>query len=493
MKRYYKSQTQYINMKKAQPVFFAFLLLFNFKAKSQLYEEAGRRIDSMFASYNAQTPGAAVAIVKDGRVIFKKGYGMANLEHSIPITPQTVFNIASVSKQFTAFAAYLLESEGKINFDDEVRKYIPELPVYAWPVKIKHILAHTSGLRDQAALLSLAGWRQDDVITTEQILKLLARQKNLNFTPGTTFNYNNTGYTLLAEIVHRVSGKTFAAFTSERIFRPLGMLNTSFSDNHEEIIKNRAESYHLVNKVYQHKPINVSNPGPSNLMTTVEDLARWVLNFENPVVGNSKIIGEFNQPSYFDNGNKVVLRIVDGDSIFHAKGQNLSNYKGVAMITHGGHTAGFRTFLGRFPNQQLSIIALSNDEHNENLRARWQIADFYIGAHLTAEKKATTHPQNAGTKPSLNFTGNLKDFEGEYYNDEISTGYSFNVKGSNLVMSHLRIGDIELRRTGQNKFAGSGEQVFTFDMEFMRNEKGAVTGFAISNFGVKNLAFIKQE
>ena len=469
-----------------------FLFLSNY-ALSQTNEEAGRKIDSLFASYNSQTPGAAIAIVKDGIIIFKKGYGMADLDHDIPITPQTVFNIASVSKQFTAFAIYLLEGEGKISFDDDVRKYIPELPDYGTTIKIKHLLAHTSGLRDQAALGALSGGRSGDVVTTEQVLKLIARQKSLNYTPGTTFNYSNTGYTLLAEIVHRVTGKTLAEYTSENIFKPLGMTSTRFYDNHEKIVKHKAESYERINTIYYHKPLNVSNPGPSNLMTTVEDLSKWVLNFEKPIVGNTKLIKAFNEPSYLNNGKKVVLRVIgDGDTIFHAKGQNLSNYKGINMITHGGHAAAFRTFLGRFPDQRFSIIALSNDEHNENLRARWQIADFYIKDDFKEKKQTNvTPPQNTSAKPAMTYSLNLKEFEGEYYNDELSTSYTFEVRANKLIMTHLRLSDLELNRIGENKFSGSGDQTFSFEMEFLRNDIATVTGFIISNFGVKNLKFVK--
>ncbi|HQR02369.1 MAG TPA: serine hydrolase domain-containing protein, partial [Ferruginibacter sp.] len=313
---------------------------------------AAQKIDSIFSVYTRQTPGAAIAIVKDGKIVFTKGYGMADLEQGKPITPQTVFNIASVSKQFTAFAIYLLENEGKLSFEDDIRKFFPELPVYNKPIRIRHLLSHTSGLRDQWALLALAGWRQDDVFTTEQILRLLARQKELNYSPGTTFSYCNSGYTLLAEIVRRVSGKSFAAYTREKIFEPLRMFNTRFYDNHESLVMNRAHSYERVNDVYYLKPINVASAGPSNLMTTVEDLTKWVLNFEKPVVGNAALIRSFNEPSYFDDGRKVVMRVFGaGDTLMQAKGQNLSSYKGLPMITHGGHTAGFRTFMGRFPGQ----------------------------------------------------------------------------------------------------------------------------------------------
>lgn len=455
--------------------------------------EAGRKVDSLFASYNSQTPGAAVAIVKDGKVVFQKGYGMADLDHNIPITPQTVFNIASVSKQFTAFATYLLAAEGKISLEDDIRKYIKELPDYGAVIRIKHLLGHTSGLRDEAAFGSLTGNRSGDISTTAQILKLVVRQKSLNFTPGTAFGYCNTGYTLLAEIIRRATGKSFGAYTEEKIFRPLGMTNTQFYENHEKVVKNKAESYELINGAYYHQPLNVSNPGPSNLLTTVEDLAKWVLNFENPVVGTPELIKAFNEPSYLDNGQKVVLRVSDGDTIYHAKGQNVWNYRGVNVISHGGHAAAFRTFMGRFPNEHFAIIALSNDEHNERLNARWSIADFYIADKLKPEKPSATASTPSTVTPSVAYRGNLKDFAGEYYSDELSTTYTFAVRGDVLIMSHLKLNDIELKRVGDNKFTGSGPETFAFEMTFQKNEKQAVTGFTISNFGVKNLPFRKRE
>ncbi|QHS61527.1 serine hydrolase [Chitinophaga agri] len=458
------------------------------------YVEAGKKVDSMYNSYNSHTPGAAVAIVKDGKVVFQKGYGMADLDHGIPITPQTVFNIASVSKQFTAFAIYLLASESKITLEDDVRKHIPELPDYGTIIKVKHLLAHTSGLRDQAALSSLAGKRSGDVETTEQDLKLIVRQQSLNFPPGTAFGYCNTGYTLLAEIIRRVTGQSIAIYTQEKMFKPLGMASTRFSDNYETVIKNKAESYELINGVYYHHPLNASNTGPSNLLTTVEDLTKWVLNFEHPVVGTPEMIKAFNEASYLNNGQKVILRISgDGDTLFHAKGQNLSNFLGIAMISHGGHAAAFRTFMGRFPGERLAIIALSNDEHNERLNARWQMAGFYIKDKLKPEKLALTAAPQPTVKQVVKYTDNLKDFAGEYHSEELGTDYTLIVCGDVLVMTHLRLRDVTLNRMGEGQFSGAGPETFPFEMTFLRDDKHTVTGFKISNFGVKDLKFVRKK
>ena len=199
-----------------------------------------QQIDQIFAAWNnPEIPGASVAVVKDGKIIFKKGYGSANLEYNISNSPSTVFHIASVSKQVTAFAVLLLENQGKLSLDDNIRKYIPEIPDYGNVITLRHLMTHTSGIRDQWELLSMAGWRLDDVITTEHILKMAGRQKELNFKPGDGYMYSNTGYTLLAEVVSRVSGQSFAAFTSDQIFKPLNMKSTLFYDDHEEIVSDR--------------------------------------------------------------------------------------------------------------------------------------------------------------------------------------------------------------------------------------------------------------
>lgn len=225
----------------------------------------------------------------------------------------------------------------------------------------------------------------------------------------------------------------------------------------------------------------------------VEDLTKWVLNFEHPVVGTPALIKAFNEASYWDNGGKVILRVAgEGDTVFHAKGQNLWNYKGIEAITHGGHAAAFRTFIGRFPGERLAIIALSNDEHNERLNARWQMADFYIKDKLKEEAPVTTAPVAQTTaKTVVQYPNNLKDFTGEYFSDELSTSYTFVVRGNSLYMTHLRLQDIELKRVGDNKFSGSGPDTFAFEMAFLKNGKNTVTGFSISNFGVKDLQFIK--
>src|SRR6185369_8859885 len=179
-----------------------------------------KKVDQLFATWDKpESPGAAIAIIKDGAVVYKRGYGSANLEYNVPITPQTVFHVASVSKQFTAFAIAMLASQGKLSLDDDIRKQLPEVPDFGKKITIRHLIHHTSGLRDQWTLLAMAGWRLDDVITKEHIMKMVRYQRELNFDPGAEHLYSNTGYTLLAAIVERVSGQSFREYTEANIFK----------------------------------------------------------------------------------------------------------------------------------------------------------------------------------------------------------------------------------------------------------------------------------
>lgn len=449
-----------------------------------------KEIDNLFSGYNQATPGVALAVVKDGKIIFKKGYGAANLEYDTPITPKTVFQIASVSKQFTAFSIYLLEKQGKISLEDDIRKYVPEVPDFGKTVRIKHLLAHTSGIRDQWSLLTLAGWRMDDIMTTQQILKIISRQKELNFEPGSQYSYSNSGYTLLAEVAARVSGKTFAEYTKENIFAPLGMNDTQFYDDANRIVKNRADSYEKLNGAYQKKNLNHSAVGATGLLTTVEDLGKWALNFENPTVGDAELIRRFNTPSLLNNGQPVLFAVINGENSYHAKGQFTRNYRGVDLLNHSGHDAGFRTFLLRFPEKKLSIIALSNDEHINVFQTAFTIANFYLKNDLKEMPKVNpVNPAIEKDKPVKESNVNLKDFEGRFYSEELSTDYRAKARNGKLVLTHTRLSDVELTETGKDKFAGNIE--FAVEVAFVRNKDNAVTGFKISNFGAKNVRFDK--
>jgi CubicO group peptidase (beta-lactamase class C family) len=336
------------------------------------------QVDEIFAPWdNNETPGAAVAIVENGVIVYKKGYGLANLEYDIPISSSSVFHIASVSKQFTVFSILLLEKQGKLSLEDDIRKYIPEVPDFGKIITLRHLASHTSGLRDQWNLLSMAGWRMDDVITKEHVLKLVSKQKELNFNPGDEYAYCNTGFTLLAEVVARVSKMSFAAFTNANIFEPLEMSNTLFYDDHEKVVENRAYSYHTDSTGFKKSVLNYANVGATSLFTTVEDLSLWSMNFSNLTIGDSTIINKMNKPSILN----------DGKAFGGALGQFVGKYKGLNEIQHGGADAGYRSYLTRFPDENLSVIVFSNSAAFNAGGMAHKVVDIYLKDKVEPEMK----------------------------------------------------------------------------------------------------------
>ncbi|HET9532790.1 MAG TPA: serine hydrolase domain-containing protein, partial [Blastocatellia bacterium] len=290
-------------------------------------------------------------VVKDGSVIYKRGYGSANLEYNIPISPSTIFHVASVSKQFTAFAINLLASQGKLSLDDDIRKHLPEVPDFGKKITIRHLIHHTSGLRDQWELLAMAGWRLDDVITKEHILKMVRHQKELNFDPGQEYLYSNMGYTLLAVIVERVTGQTFRQWTHENIFKPLGMTDTHFHDDHQMIVRNRAYSYAPERESgFRLAALNYANVGATSLFTTVEDLAKWMQNFEDMKLGGRGVIEQMYQQGVLNTGQKIDYAFALG----------IGKYRGLRTVGHSGGDAGYRSHVVWFPEQRFAVAVLSN-------------------------------------------------------------------------------------------------------------------------------------
>lgn len=449
-----------------------------------------RTVDSLLAEYDGG-PGVAIAVIRNGTVELRKGYGLANLEYRTPITPATVFNIASVSKQFTAFAIHLLVRDGRLSLDDDVTTYIPELPDYGHPIRIRHLLAHTSGLRDQAALLALAGWHAEDVVTTEQVIRLVSRQSALDFRPGTAFGYSNTGYTLLAETIARITGLRFAEYARRRIFEPLGMRSTVVLDDFHTVLDgHRAYSYERVGGTFVKRESHASTSGASGLMTSVDDLAKWIANFDRPVVGDARLIAEFNRISRLDDGRPVIWSASPGDTTYHAKGQLHYSHRGRAVISHGGHDAAFRATLTRLPDAGLAVVTLSNNEHYPMMGKVLPIVDLLLGERDAPPASAVAAPTPA-TRPAehISYDHAANDFVGEYRNEELATAYRVLVRDGALVMTHLRLRDIVLTPVATDRFTGTS--TFPFTLRFVRRE-GRVTGFEISNFGARNVRFDRQ-
>lgn len=327
-------------------------------------------VHNLFSAWDKpDSPGLALAVVKDGKIVHSRGYGQANLEYGIPIKPNTVFHAASLSKQFTAYAIQLLAQEGKLSLDDPVKKFVPQLQVEGPPLTIKHLLYHTSGLRDQWDLLTLSGLRLDDTITENDVLGVVFQQKQLNFAPGEDHLYSNTGYTLLAQIVRRASGQSLAAFAQERIFSPLGMKSTHFQENYGTLVKNRAYSYARGRDGnWRYVALSFSNTGATSLFTTVEDLALWNANFDQPRAGTSETV----------QAALVTGRTNDGRDTRYASGNVVSTYRGVPMIAHAGADAGFRAYFLRLPQQKLAVLMLGNAAELDASQLSQRVADLYL-------------------------------------------------------------------------------------------------------------------
>lgn len=428
-----------------------------------------------------KTPGAAIAVQRDGKLVYSKGFGYADLEQNVKITPTTIFHIASISKQFTAFAIAMLADQGKLSLDDDIRKYLPEMHDFGTPITINHLVHHTSGLRDQWNLLMMAGWRLDDVITLPQIMRLMSKQTELNFKPGEEFVYCNSGFTLMAEIVHRVTKEPFPDWCKKNIFDPIGMKNTLFFDDHELIVENRAYSYHPGSHGFRKSVLSYANAGATSLFTTVEDLSLWAVNFEKPVVGSPNVMQMMNQ--------KFVLN--KGDTIDYAFGQTINKYKGLNAYSHGGADAGFRTFILRFPDQHLSISVFSNHAQFPVGDLTFQLAELYLANDLKPEPERpqqqnnnNPEPQEAPFDPK---TVKLAEYSGKFYSPELETTYTFEVKNDTLVSHHQRHDDMKLRATKTDVFNIN----ILGDLTFYR-EKGKIAGFRASNGRVRNLKFVKQ-
>ncbi len=388
--------------------------------------EKAKRIDQIFDKWNhADSPGCALTVMQDGEIVYKHGYGMADLEHGAPITPATPFHVASVSKQFTAAAIVLLAEDGKLSIDDDVRKYIPELPNFGPRITIRNLLHHTSGLRDQWELLEFWGWRYSlDLITNEDVLYVVTRQEDLNFPPGDRFLYSNTGYTLLGEIVKRVSGKSLREFTTGRIFQALGMSSTHFRDDHAELIKGQAYGYeHGKGKGWRLSITNFDTVGATSLFTTVEDLSRWDRNFYDSKIGGSQFLAQMQHCDPLNNGQQQN----------YAFGLVIGNRRGLPTVGHDGADAGYRATFIRYPNQNFSIVCLCNggpDSHPGTLANK--VADLFLANEYKPSPELSTGPQLT--------PGQLEKFPGTYWNRDTDAVRTIRLKQGAL---ELVLGDTQ--------------------------------------------------
>jgi CubicO group peptidase (beta-lactamase class C family) len=354
-------------------------------AQAALPDSVARRVDTVFARFDRpDSPGCALGIYRNDRMVYARGYGSANLELGVPISPATVFDIGSTSKQFTAMSILLLARDGKLALDDELRRYVPELPAYRPPVTIRHLLHHTSGIRDYLTLMELGGERFENVSTDADALDLLARQRALDFAPGSDWEYSNSGFFLLSIIVKRVSGRSLRQFAQANIFDPLGMTHTHFHDDHQMIIPNRATGYDPPDSTggFRIDMSNFEQTGDGAVNTTVQDLLRWDANFYSGKVGGAGVLAEMVKPGTLN----------DGKVLDYASGLFVDHYRGLPTVAHGGAWAGYRAELLRFPSEHLSVACLCNLARSNPSGLALKVADLVL-----ADRFSSPGPAAAGT------------------------------------------------------------------------------------------------
>ena len=362
-----------------------------------------KAIDGIFADYDKPaSPGCMLGVVADGSFIYTRGYGRASLEHDVAFTPQTVFDIGSTSKQFLATAILLLVDDGKLSLDDDVRKYIPEVPDYGQPITIRHLLTHTSGLRDYITLMTLAGWQPEDLTTPAQALDIIGRQRGLDFPPGTEFAYSNTGFFLPSLIVQRVSGMGLAAFAAERIFGPAGMNATRYMHDHAAIVPHRATGYEPAGTGFRVAMSNWEQLGDGAVQTSIADLLKWDANFYAPSIGGKRLVRTLQEEG----------ALASSKPIGYGLGLFLGKYRGLPTVRHGGSWAGYRADLLRFPGEKTSVMVLCNLGTVDPGDRANRVADIVLRGRLPepAPKADPTGPDSD--------TRVLTPFGGTYWHEE---------------------------------------------------------------------------
>lgn len=448
-------------------------------------------VDEVFADVaKPGSPGCALAVARGGKIVYEKGYGLANIEENVSITPQSVFDIGSTSKQFTASSILLLEKQGKLSVNDDIRKYLPEIPDYGHKITILHLLNHTSGLRDYLTLFDLAGINTDSVTTDEDALAIIANQKALNFEPGSEWLYSNSGFFLLSVIVKRASGKSLPEFAAENIFAPLEMRNTSYRDDHKQIVPNRALAYDAKEKEGGYA-LNVSyfeQTGDGAVHTSVEDLLKWDENFYSGKVGGKEFLAELQEAGKLNSGKPLK----------YAKGLMVDKYRGLPIVEHGGSWGGYRAQLLRFPEQHFSVACLCNVGNAEPERRALRVADIY----LADEMKEPAHRENGGKKREAKETvavpaEKLATYAGSFHSDELRATYLLAVEDGKLKLKSIQSGDGFLHSPQRLELRPVRQEVFVVDdegLEFAFEPGGAngVSGFRLNAGRTKGIRFQRK-
>jgi CubicO group peptidase (beta-lactamase class C family) len=450
--------------------------------------EGRAEVDAIFAAFRGtDSPGCAVAVYRDGRIEYERGYGMASLEHDVPITPASVFYLGSVSKQFTAFAAALAMQDGHLSIDDPIRRFLPELPEYTSRITVRHLVHHTSGLRDYNTLLSIAGRRGDEAFDNPTVLRITARQKKLNFEPGADYLYSNTGYTLLATIVERATKTPFAEYAEKRIFEPLGMRVTHFHVDESRLVKNRAFAFSRQGgRLTLDTPSN-ERAGAGGVFSSVRDLLHWDENFYTGRVGGRALIDQVQTPGTLN----------DGSPLNYAWGLQVGKYRGLPIVEHSGSLGGYRAHLMRFPDAHYSLAALCNLSSSTPGTLLRAVADLDLTDRFTEPKPAPRPAAAAsGGGQRARASGPLSapaaapgnDYAGTFHSEEAEATFTITARDGHVLLQ--RDGDsepTELQPSGSDEFRFRGMTV-----RFERDGRKKVTALAVDAGRVRDVRFVKR-
>lgn len=424
-------------------------------ANAQLGKTEYEKIDSLFLDWNKpNNPGGSIGIVKEGEVVFSKAYGLASLEYLVPNTRETIFNIGSISKQFTAIGIIKLALEGKLSIEDDIRKYMPDLPDLGETVTIRHMLHHTSGLRSFHALLDLAGWRFDDSRDNEDLYRFMLKQRGLNFKPGSEFGYSNTNYMLMVNIIEKVTSEKFPEWMKKEIFQPLGMINTYIEEDYMSVASNNATSYYTnrSNDLFRAAP-HWGYVGSANVHSTTTDLLKWLGNFNNPQTG-------------WETHFEMLItqdQLTDGGINNYAFGVLVNDNKGIKSIEHSGATGGYISNMATYPEENLSFVILTNFQSSNVRQKSADLFNILLGDQVKSKKALDQQNFKAVNLSEKD----LKKFEGSYWDDIRNFERQILLKNDTLRYSIPGRRDYAMVPVGNNEFqrlGGREETNIRFDI-----------------------------
>lgn len=417
-------------------------LIITLNGNAQISKKQINQIDSLFIDWNKPNhPGGSIGVMKNDKIVFSRSYGLASLEYLAPNSTETIFNIASVSKQFTAMGIVLLHIQGKLSIDDDIRKYLPELPDFGEKITIRQMLHHTSGLRSLHAMLGLAGWREDDSRTNEDLYRFMNMQRDLNFKPGSEFMYCNTGYMLMVKIIEKVTAEKFPTWMKKNIFEPLGMNHTYVEDKYNRVVTNNATSYNKsIDGNYLRAVEYWGYVGSGNIHSTTNDLLKWLSNFYAPQTNWEEAFKLM----------KTLDKLNDGSDNNYAFGLFIDKHLGNDLIQHSGAIGGFRTYAGTYPDEKLSIVVLTNFSASSSGSKANQIHEILL-TKLDADNSETVK-KNDSLKQIYLSNDELKKYESSYLNDKDSYARKIYLRNDTLRYSRSSANESPIVPIGNDEF-----------------------------------------